>query len=211
MQREGESCREIQDRLPSVLTGEEGAAEQARVLRHLAECAACRVEGDRITGLIGSLGSSAVVPDPGAEYWESFLPRLRNRIAREGAARPARRGAWSFRYGALAASVAVFFLAATAVGSWEPPRESLPRLAWNRVAAEASLEDLRTAFEETASPLNAAGFASDLPASLPGAAELERALETLLPEEDDEMFTMLNELRPEEKRRLVRAILRERG
>lgn len=56
-----------------------GAGLSAPVREHLAACASCAAERGRIAEALAGV-SAYDVPDPGEEYWEGFLSRVRARI-----------------------------------------------------------------------------------------------------------------------------------
>ena len=201
------SCEAIQILLPLVLLGEAGPLEAARVGDHISACPGCSEELGRLSHLLGSLGMAGV-PDPGAGYWESFLPRLRNRIAMRGlAAGPgARRQAW-----AVAAGVSVLLLGAALAMTLQPSTENRQMMALNYLAARTDPETLSRTLDEIlpgsdlSLPERSAGRLT-----LPRPAEFQRALDTLLPEDDSDLYSAASDLPPEARRWLLKALIPDR-
>jgi len=75
-------CSKIIVLLGPYLDGECSPKELRKVKEHLRGCPACRSELELLRRIeIGS--RRAGPPDPGGEYWNTFLPRLRQRIGQE--------------------------------------------------------------------------------------------------------------------------------
>ncbi len=97
------------------------AQHEQRISVHVAECAACRAELNRIDAVLKALNEFSV-PDPGRDYeqriWRQIAPRLpQNRVPwRHSWLRARRLGA----FGALAATV----LAAFSLGRWVRPHSA---------------------------------------------------------------------------------------
>ncbi len=200
-------CEGIRDLMPLALLGEADPSETASVRAHLEECSSCREESGRLRALLGTLGT-VEVPDPGEAYWQGFLPRLRNRLAGGGLGPPAPRLrvvlAW-------VGSAAVFLMAAVAVGRWDFPEGGNPAMRLGQIARHANPEELRRALEEVfpgAGPTLPAGGAVGAVAT---ADEMERALNGLLPPDDVDIDTMVDDLQPEARRSLVQALDSGRG
>lgn len=109
-----------------------GAAPPPRnVTRHLRRCAACALEARRLEEILEEV-ARAEIPDPGGEYWDRFLPRLRARLAggavadriadAEERARPRRIG---WRPLALSGAAALL-LAAAVLALWNGPARTAP-------------------------------------------------------------------------------------
>jgi hypothetical protein len=200
-------CQAIRDLLPTLLLGDAESRVSDRIAEHLAGCAGCRGESDRLSALLGSL-STEDVPDPGDAYWEAFLPRLRNRIARE-AVRAAGPSPW--RPWAVAASVAVLVLGAATVLTLQPSAESGSRMAVSSLAAQMDPESLdRTLDEilpgsEMLAPERSAGGPD-----MPRPADLQRALDSLIPQDDSDLLGAAGELSPEARQWLLRAWVPDR-
>jgi len=75
------NCRHIIDLLGPYLDGECSPEERRQVEEHLRRCPACRSELEQLRR-IESANRGTAPPDPGEEYWNTFLPRLRQRIDR---------------------------------------------------------------------------------------------------------------------------------
>lgn len=201
------NCEAIQSLLPLVLLGEAGPLDAARVGDHISACPGCREGSGRLSHLLGSLGMAGV-PDPGAGYWESFLPRLRNRIAGQGlAAGPgSRRQAW-----AVAAGVTVLLLGAAVAMTLQPSAENRQLMALDYLAARTDPETLSRTLDEIlpgsdiSLPDRSAGKLT-----IPHPAELLRALDTLLPEDDSDVYGAANDLPPEARRWLFKALMPDR-
>lgn len=135
------------DDLTALLDGALPPARRAEVEGHLAGCAGCRAERDRLAGALGAL--SSLPPPPGPSPW--FLSRLEARLADEPA--PARGllatlSAWRWRLGVPAAAVAA--AAAMAVVAVRQQRADEAALAQHLELLEeyevvASLGDVDTA------------------------------------------------------------------
>ena len=200
-------CETIQNLLPLVLLGDSGPLDAARVRDHVSACPGCREEMGRLSHLLGSLGMAGV-PDPGAGYWESFLPRLRNRVAMQGlAAGPgSRRQAW-----AVAAGVSVLLLGAALAMTLQPSAENRQMMALSYLAARTDPESLGRTLDEIlpGSDLSLPERSSGRPA-IPRPAELQKALDTLLPEDDSDLCSAANGLPPEARRWLLKALMPDR-
>jgi len=200
-------CEAIRSLLPLVLLGEAEPLDAARVGDHISACFGCREESGRLSRLLGSLGMAGV-PDPGAGYWESFLPRLRNRIAMQGLAPGpgSRRQAW-----AVAAGVSVLLLGAAAAMALQPSAENRQLMALDYLAARTDPETLSRTLDEIlpGSDLSLPDRSADGPA-LPRPAEIQKALDTLLPEDDGDLCSAANDLSPEARRWLLKALMLDR-
>lgn len=75
-------CRKIIALLGPYLDGECAPEERRRVEKHLRQCPACRSELE-LLGRIEADSRRLVQPDPGEDYWTSFLPEVRQRIDRD--------------------------------------------------------------------------------------------------------------------------------
>ncbi len=193
--------------MPLVLTGEAEPPEASRVRAHVSACPGCRDESERLSRLLGCLDGAAI-PDPGPVYWESFLPRLRNRIAMRGLAggtRPRRQG-W-----AVAAGVSVLLLGAASAVNLQPSAEGRQRMALDYLALRADPKTLSRALDEVLP-----GSEPSPPDSLSGAlavprpAEFQRALDTLLPQDDSDLYSAAKDLSPEARRWLLMALMPDR-
>ncbi len=197
----------MRDLLLAVLLGEAEPSSAAKVRAHLALCRACREESGRFASILEGLAAEEIA-DPGAAYWESFLPRLRNRIAAEGLAarRPAPVSLW-----AAAASLAILLLGAAASMTLSPPAGAGPRMALRSLAARVDPETLSRTLDEVAPGTEtvppASGFRE---AKVPRPGEMERALDSLIPMEDDDLVGAARELSPEARRWLVRTLSPDR-
>jgi len=198
-------CRLVRDLLPQTLLQEPASEELERVQEHLRHCSSCRAEHERVASLLGGLAATEV-PDPGGAYWDSFLLRLRGRIAMEEAAprlSPARR-VW-----ATAAGVLLLVLSAVAVLGLQPSGESRARMALGVLAARTSRDTLDQALDEIlpGSDLSRRGKE---PLSIAEPAELQRALDSLLPSEKGELGGVAEDLPPEARRWLVKTLMPDR-
>ncbi len=201
-------CENIRNALPLLLLGEADPRDAGTVSVHLEGCAACRSEAERLRTLLGSL-TTAEVPDPDEVYWQAFLPRLRSRIAAAGLFATAPR----FRLvAAWAASVAVLLLAGTMVGRWSL-RGGTPEPAGGAAEERSDPEALRRALEDLfpATEVTVTGNENDAVAEMPAADDLEKALDTVLPAEESEIYTQVEDLPPEARRWLVQALNPGRG
>jgi anti-sigma factor RsiW len=104
----------VVDELTALLDGALPAGRRAEVERHLAACAGCRAEREKLAGAVALLG--ALPPPPGPSPF--FTARLAARLAAEAAPRPgplAWLGAWRWRLAvpatALAAAAAMTVVA----------------------------------------------------------------------------------------------------
>ncbi len=201
-------CEGIQILLPLVQLGEADPGEAARVGDHISACPGCREELERFSHLLESLGVTGV-PDPGAGYWDSFLPRLRNRIAQRGlAAMPGfRRQVWAVAAGAL-----VLLLGAALSMTLQPSAENRQRMALDYLAARADPRTLGRTLEEIlpgsdlSLPERSAGRLA-----VPRPTEIQKALDTLLPEDDSDLGSAANDLPPEARRWLLKALMPDRA
>jgi len=75
-------CSKIISLLGPYVDGECSPEELRMVEEHLRHCPACRSELELLRR-IETTRRGTVPPDPGEEYWNTFLPRLRRRIDRE--------------------------------------------------------------------------------------------------------------------------------
>src|SRR4051812_7422053 len=122
------SCEAVRDLLPERLGGDLDELRARGVDGHLATCGPCRAEEAELAALLGAL-AAAVVPDPGARYWDRFAGRVRTRIAAEGMAQHApRRWRWAPAL-TLAASLAVIAFAAVRAPLFGVSEEEDPLLA----------------------------------------------------------------------------------
>src|SRR5512137_855863 len=96
---------DIQELLPSYREQALGPEDQARIERHLADCADCRSELE----LLGILAAEPV-PDPGEAFWASLPGKLHRQVLKE---RARSRSWWDLRV---------------------PVSISLPRWAWAAAA-----------------------------------------------------------------------------
>lgn len=202
------NCEGIRNALPLLLLGEADPPDAGIVSVHLEGCAACRAEADRLRTLLGSL-TTAEVPDPDEAYWQAFLPRLRSRIAAGALFATAPR----FRLvAAWAASVAVLLLAGTMVGRWSLPGGK-PAPTGNPAEERSDPEALRRALEDLfpAIEVTVTGNENDTVGEMPAADELEKALDTILPAEESEIYTQVEDLPPDARRWLVQALNPGRG
>jgi hypothetical protein len=74
-------CSKIVDLLGPYMDGECSPEECRRVEEHLRQCPACRSQLEELRR-IEAVSRQTVPADPGDEYWNTFLPRLRRRIDR---------------------------------------------------------------------------------------------------------------------------------
>jgi len=197
-------CTEVQEELAGQLAEEvAGSVLSARPPGHLEECPNCSREAERLRGLLTSLGA-AQAPDPGEEYWLTFLPRLRNRLAAEGVTRgrrPPVSWVWS-----LAASAASFLLVGVAVGRWGAPAEVRASFRLEQAAVRSDPELLQRALD-TLFPGSHSGMEAAAGAEVPTlAADLERALDEIFPEDEADVFRRTRELTPEQRHRLAQAL-----
>jgi len=110
-------CPKIVNLLGRYADGECSPEERRRVEEHLRKCPACRSELEELRR-IETMSRQTVPPDPGDEYWNTFLPRLRQRIDR-----PQRRSApagWGRR-------IQQWFEPPVPGSGWPEPR---PRPRW---------------------------------------------------------------------------------
>ena len=76
------NCRKIITLLGPYLDGECTPEERRKVDKHLRQCPACRSELE-LLGRIEAGSRRLIQPDPGEDYWTSFLPKVRQRIDRD--------------------------------------------------------------------------------------------------------------------------------
>jgi len=200
-------CNGIRDRLPLVLLEEAEPLEAARIGEHIAVCAGCREEMERLSGLLRKIGNIEV-PEPGEGYWETFLPRLRRRIA-------SRKLSWAWTgprpLAWASATASILLLAATMALTLRPPAEVRGAAALKALAARSDPETLRRTIE-TAIP------GSDIlppgrsgrSLALPPPEDLQRVLDTLLPEEESDLYRAAGDLPPEARRRLLKTLMPDR-
>ena len=201
-------CKAIRDLFPMLLLGEAEPEEGERIEEHLISCPGCRAEAERHESLMGTLSASEV-PDPGHAYWDAFLPRLRYRIGQKGLV------AWigSPRNGwAVAASVAgLFLLGALAAVTPCPSAGGGSTMALNFIASRTDPDTLTQALDEILP-----GSEISRPVKTPGelevpeSAELQRALDSLVPAEEGDIYGMTEDLTPEARRWLVRTLIPDR-
>jgi hypothetical protein len=195
-------CIEIQREVAWLLS--EGAAgDGAALVSHLKECPRCRRDEEKLRALLSTLGGRDV-PEPGEAYWQSFLPRLRNRIGLEQSAGASRRPG-SFWLGALAASVASFMLAALVVGRWSTPPEVRVRARFQEMARQSTPDPLPSSQEGSLSR------AENLPGSEGDDAQfltsnMEKVLEETFPEDDSDVFSAASELGKEQRQHLEKTL-----
>ena len=200
-------CEAIGPLLPEVLLDEAEPLVAARVRDHLSICPGCREESGRLSDLLRALRATGI-PDPGAGYWESFLPCLRERI---GAQRAAPGSASRLRAWGAAAAASILILAAAAALNLRPSAESSRRMALDYLAARADPETIRRTLDELlpgsdlSLPL---GPASSL--AVPRPAEMQRALDALLPGDDGDPYSAANGLTPEARQWLLKALMPDR-
>jgi hypothetical protein len=73
------ACEAARARLPELLEG----PLDATLASHLASCSGCAAEAEALRGIAQAAAglSRRDVPEPPAAYWDTFLPRVRSRIA----------------------------------------------------------------------------------------------------------------------------------
>jgi|GEM_PF-6850060 len=98
------NCNNARQFIMEHLDGELPPAATRELQQHLAQCEACRIEMDRQQHLIGRVKSLPHEPAP-----EGFAEALAR--AAEAESRSTSRNRWLRRYGAMAASIAVFLVA----------------------------------------------------------------------------------------------------
>jgi Putative zinc-finger len=201
-------CETARDLFAAMLLSEAGREEAEGIRRHLATCDDCREEFRRQAAILGTL-SSTEVPDPGGAYWNSFLPRLRNRIEGDGLASGP---AWKPRGWAVAASLAVLVLGAAAVVGLRPAAGIRSRMAVNFIAAHTSPGTLRQALDELlpGSEIASRPAGKAIGPQIPKAAELQRALDSLVPPEESDIYSAADGLSPEARRYLLQALIPDR-
>ncbi|HEV8335372.1 MAG TPA: zf-HC2 domain-containing protein [Candidatus Polarisedimenticolia bacterium] len=200
------NCRSVQDALSILLVGEGGPEAPAAILEHLAHCAACRSESEHLREVLENL-RPARVPDPGEAYWSSFLPRLRDRIARETARRP---GSGMSRW-AVAAVVTLFLLGGAVSMAWKPSIESNPRMALQWLKTGVPPDAMSDTLEEIL-PGGDLGdpSAADEDLNWPPPTELQGALDTVCPQDDSDIYTAASDLPPEARELLLQALISDR-
>jgi hypothetical protein len=201
------ACDGIRDRVPLVLLEEAEPLDAARVGDHIAVCAGCREEMERLSGLLRNLETIGV-PEPGEDYWETFLPRLRRRIA-------IRRVSWAWTglrpLAWAAAAASVLLLAAAVALNLGPSAEGRGAAALKSLAVRSDPDTLRRTLD-TVIP----GADISLPGhsggslALPPPEDLQRVLDTLLPEEESDLYRAAGDLPPEARRRLLKTLMPDR-
>ena len=200
-------CEAIRNLLPLVLLGEVAPPDAARAGDHISGCPGCREEWGRLSDLLRSLGTTEV-PDPGAGYWESFLSRLRNRIEEQGPAAGA--GFWLQAWW-VAAAVSVLILGAAVAMTLQPSAENSRLMALDYLAARTDPETLRRTLDKVLP-----GSDLSLPDRstgklvVPHPADLQRALDALLPEDDSDLYSATSDLPPEARRWLLKTLMPDR-
>jgi len=184
-------CIETQDEL--ALARLEGITLSGAAQEHVLVCPACRLERVRLEEILGGLGGDPV-PDPGEEYWRSFLPRLRMRLARD----PAPRRLWAPAWALAAAAAASFFVAAVTVGGWSAPAELDATARLHRLAVGVDSEGLQQALDLIAPDRDPDEQAPS--AAVPLAAHMQDALEEVFPEDDPGIYEPSGEPSPEQQR-----------
>ena len=103
-----------------------GGPVDAALARHAASCPACAAELRLVRETVEAARQLARchVPEPSGDYWDSFLPSIRERVAQRGAAAilspsPSSRVSMGR---AVAAAAAVLMLAGAAASLMAPPR-----------------------------------------------------------------------------------------
>jgi hypothetical protein len=81
-------CAEVEEIVAALLQGRGRAVDLQPHLEHIRNCGDCGAI--RALAQRSDTGAAGAVPDPGAEYWRDFLPRLETRI-RTDKVRPFRR------------------------------------------------------------------------------------------------------------------------
>ena len=193
-------CAELQRELAWLVADETGVGASSVLSKHLLECPRCAGEAHRLKTLLGNLSPGAV-PDPPDAYWQSFLPRLRIKLAAQGMTdRVSRAWVWAF-----AGTAACFFLAGLAVGRWEIPPETRARLQLEEVTGEIDPDSLQAVLDtllpdsDPGMPLGGrSGATAD-------AADMTRALEEVLPENDSGFNGAMHEPAPVQERRLAQS------
>ncbi len=186
-------CSEVQDEL--TLARLEGAALSAAAEDHFRACRGCRLERVRLEEILGGLGAGSV-PDPGEDYWRSFLPRIRVRLALEPTFGARRSPA---RWWALAATAASFLVAAVMVGGWRAPAEVAAAARLHRLAMTDS-EGVQQALDLIAPDPDWA--ADERSAAVPMASHMEDVLEEVFPGDEPGIYESSAE-RPAEQQRSV--------
>jgi anti-sigma factor RsiW len=72
-------CHKIIALLGPYLDGECSPSDRLKVEKHLRKCPACRSQLEQLR-LIEISSRRLIQPDPGEDYWNTFLPRVRRRI-----------------------------------------------------------------------------------------------------------------------------------
>lgn len=186
-------CSEIQDEL--VLARLEGIALSAAAEDHVRSCRGCRLERVRLEEILGGLDADPV-PDPGEDYWRSFLPRIRVRLAAEPAFAARRSPA---RWWALAATAASFLVAAVTVGGWRAPAEVDAAARLHRLAMTDS-EGVQQALDLIAPDPDWA--ADERGGAVPLAAHMQDVLEQVFPGDEPGIYESSGE-RPADQQRSV--------
>ena len=187
-------CCEFQDEL--ALARLEGVALSEAAEDHFRDCPGCSVERLRLEEALGRLHDP--IPDPGEEYWQSFLPRLRTRLAAESQSAPRR--FFTVPGWALAATAASFFIAAIAAGGWKAPTDLDATARLHRLAVGTDAEGLQQALDLIA-PDREPDFAGEARSgAVPPAAYLQDAFEEVFPEDDPGIYESSGELSAEEQR-----------
>jgi hypothetical protein len=163
----------VESRLNDYLDGELDARDEAELRAHLAECASCRVELDRLSAVLDAAAHMSDSIEPRRDLWSAIDARIDSAGSADlDAWRSRKRGAlWSHRY-ELAAAAAVLVLFASAGTFFLVRDEGAAPIA---------------AFEQTPAP----GTTSAVQlVSVPGQAdyaEAIRELDTLLREREGQL------------------------
>jgi hypothetical protein len=193
-------CAEVQRELAWHIAEEAGTALPAGISQHFLECLRCAGEAHRLEALLGSLSPGAV-PDPPDAYWQSFLPRLRIKLAAQGVdGRVSRAWIWAF-----SGTAACFFLAGLTVGRWEIPPEIRARLHLEKVAEGIDPDSLQQALD-TLLPDSDPGIPpGSRNESAADAANMARALEEVLPENESGFNGAVREQTSVQERRVAQS------
>ncbi|MBL7075252.1 zf-HC2 domain-containing protein [candidate division KSB1 bacterium] len=73
------NCKRVKDNLIDLLEGELVQSESRAVEDHLKGCPRCREDYQSLKTQLKLFGK-VEVPDPGAIFWQNYLPRLRRRL-----------------------------------------------------------------------------------------------------------------------------------
>jgi hypothetical protein len=190
-------CTEVQQELAWLLAEEGPVGSTPKISGHLEGCPRCAREARRLKALLGSLGCVAV-PEPPEVYWQSFLPRLRVKLAAERTNGHVRM-AWVW---ALAGTAASFLLAGLAVGRWEIPPETRARLRLEQVAEGIDPDSLQQALDTLLPDADLGVPPGGRNEATAEAADMARALEEVLPEHDSGFSGATSEWTPAQGRRL---------